>query len=152
MAVTYQTETFNQYYADASESLLAIHYEQLAGDKDAIPLDPDVDKYNEIEALGRLLVVTARKDGKLIGYHLLFIDTHLHYKTTLHAFTDIYYLAKEHRTGRTGYRLFTEVEKILREKGVVKWATGTKIHEDHTRLFEALGFTCNEKSFKKILK
>jgi len=128
------------------------HWLEVARDHDLIPLDPDVDEYARLDATGELQILTCRKDGRVIGYHFTLVRPHLHYKSTLHGFVDIYFVAKDHRKGRIGVELFIEAEKALAKRGVVKVFTATKTHLDMSRLFERLGWRPTEMVFTKILK
>ena len=76
---------------------------------------------------------------------------HLHYKTCLTAFEDIYFLKKEYRKGRVGIRLFQYAEKMLKEQGINRIIYNTKVHSDNTSLFEYLGYSFMDKVFTKLL-
>lgn len=119
--------------------------------KDKIKLDPDFKSYEEYERTGALHIVVMRDNGVLAGYHISIIRFHLHYKTSLNAFTDVYFISKNHRKGLAGIKLFKEVEKTLKARGVEKIFTGTKKHLDMSKLLEYLGYTSTETLFTKML-
>ena len=98
-----------------------------------------------------LHVVTVRKTSELVGYHVSIVRPHLHYKSSLSAFTDIYFVLQEHRKNMTGYRLFQFVEKTLRERGVERMFTGTKLSLDMGKLFLHQGWTEVERHFSKYI-
>jgi len=135
---------------DELKEIIKDHYEELSVTK-AYPLDPDWDAYKQILDAGRLKFVTCKKDGKLIGYIIYFVMPHLHYKTCLTAFEDIYFLKKEYRKGRVGIRLFQYAEKMLKEQGINRIIYNTKVHSDNTSLFEYLGYSFMDKVFTKLL-
>jgi hypothetical protein len=123
-------------------------------DHDAVPLDPDFNAYAALDHVGQLQVITVRSDGDLVGYHTSIVRPHLHYKGTLHAQVDLYYLHPEFRRGINGLRLFEAAERAWRERGVIKAMTGTKLH-DHLnvgRIFERQGWRATEHSYTKVLK
>jgi hypothetical protein len=95
--------------------------------------------------------MTCRLENELIGYIAFFLYPHMHYYDCLTAMEDLYYVQKEHRQGRVGLKLFTESEKILKNKGVNRIILSCKTHQDHTKLFEHLGYTFYEKHFTKML-
>ena len=128
-----------------------IHWDELGLTKDDVQLDMDWDRFIKMEREGKLHTITVRDDGKLLGYHISFIGTHPHYKSTNHAVVDLYYLHKEHRLGRTGIRLFKYAEASLKKLGVVKISSGCKVKLDHTKLFEYLGYEFSDKMFIKII-
>lgn len=137
---------------DQMAHLWPLHWAEVAVNKDVIQLDPDFDAYGAMANAGMLHIVVARKDGEIIGYHFNIVKGHLHYRKSLSAFCDIYYIAPEHRTGRTPLRLFQFVEKTLRERGVQKAFTGTKLSLDAGPLFEFMGWTETERTYIKILE
>jgi hypothetical protein len=147
---TYQVESFEENKADF-EPFVMTHWNELGLTKDAVPIDFDWQRFFEQERIGRLHTVTVRKDGQLVGYHISFIGSHPHYKSTIHAMVDLYYLLPELRAGRVGLKMFKFAEEKLKEIGVVKVYTGCKVKFDHTRLFEYLGYELSDYQFIKIL-
>jgi GNAT superfamily N-acetyltransferase len=120
--------------------LLPLHWEELALDKDKVPLDPQWHVYDEREARGEFHIVVLRDGGHIIGYYWGFIAPGLHYATCLTATMDIFFVHPEHRRGRNGIILFQAVEKELRRRGVQRWCVGAKLHNDASPLFKRLGF------------
>ena len=99
--------------------MFARHFEELSGNLD-IPLCPDQEKYNQIEASGGLKTYVMRDaEGHAIGYSLLFVSYNLHYSQHLMASQDIFWLAPEHRRGGLGARLVRYTDDALRAHGVV---------------------------------
>lgn len=152
MLITYAVERLAEMHGELEE-LLPLHWDQIARDKDIIALAPDWDAYFALEAAGGFQCVVARCAGKMIGYHVSFIRPHLHYRHSLQAITDIYFVLPEFRRGRVGVQLFKEVEKAWRARGVQKAFTGCKIAPglDYQALFERLGWKWIEKTFAKVL-
>lgn len=64
---------------------------------------------------------------------------------------DIFYIAREHRNGSLGVRLFRAVEKELRLLKVQRWFVGSKEHADASKLFERLQFAKVETYYSKWL-
>lgn len=120
--------------------MLPLHWDELALDKDRVPLVPRWDVYDGRDAAGELLLVVLREDGKAVGYYWGFVAPGLHYATCLTAQMDIFYVHPEHRNGRGGTILFQAVEKELRRRGVRRWFVGAKLHRDASPLFKRLGF------------
>lgn len=90
--------------------LLLRHWDEIALNKAAVPLNPDWETYEKLEAMGMLHVTTARFEGEIVGYASYLISPNLHYRTMLVADGDIFYLAKEHRRGSAGIRLLRQAE------------------------------------------
>jgi len=132
------------------KEIIKDHYEELSVTKE-YPLDPDWDAYLNILNNGKLKFITCKDNGKLIGYIIFFVYHHIHYKTCLCAFEDIYFLKKEYRKGRVGLKMFQFAEKLLKEQGINRIIYNTKVHQDNSTLFEYLGYKFIDKVFTKLL-
>ena len=148
--ITYMVESWFDV-KDEMSSLWPLHYEEIATNKDKIKLSPDFDTYANYAKTGALHVMVVRETGKIIGYHISIIRNHMHYKESLNAFTDVYYVSKEHRRGNIGTKLFMETEKSLKERGVEKIFTGTKVSLNMSVLFNRLGYAQTEILFTKYI-
>ncbi len=151
MSVTFHRESWGVFAPDAAP-LWPAHWKEVARDRDAIKLKPDVRQYEQLEREGALHIVTARELGTVVGYWIGIVRPHLHYVDSLTAFTDIYYLSPTHRRNGTGRTLFAEVERSLKDRGVQRIFTATKVHLDHSALFESLGYNRVETVFSKLLE
>lgn len=150
MRVDYQQEFLFQVKGEC-ESLIELHWEEIALNKEIIKLNPDWDAYEELEAAGRLSIFTARAMGELVGYFVVIVGTNLHYKDHLFAANDILFLRKDYRKGFCGAKLITFAEKSLAEDGVSILTINTKIHQPFDRLLERLGFKNIERVYSKVL-
>ena len=88
--IEYKEETFDQVINEI-KPLLENHYEEIALDRDVIKLNPDYETYKKCCDSGLMKIITARDDGKLVGYLIAIIKYHLHYKDSLTAIDDIFY-------------------------------------------------------------
>lgn len=136
--ITFQTEKWDDYYRDCQE-LWKEHYEEIAVQKDKMKLSPDVETYKIIESKGQLLIVTMRDEGKMIGYSLIIVRSHLHYSQVLCAFEDAYFMSATYRKGRAGIGLIKETLNIVKKMGVQKAFFFTKEFKDLGKIFEYLG-------------
>lgn len=148
--ITAHVESFEQQLSEL-QALLPLHYEELALNKDKVPLSPQYGVYIERERRGELLFVTMREAGQLIGYFIGFIAPGLHYSTCLTCTMDIFFIAPEKRKGSVGVRLFRFVESELRRRGVDRWFMGSKIHADASALFKRIGAQPVETYYSKWL-
>lgn len=148
--ITFEVESFTESLPEL-KPILPLHYEELALDKDKVPLSPQYDIYEAREALGELIFVTAREAGELIGYFIGFVAPGLHYSTCLTCTMDIFYIHPEHRGSNFGFELFDFVEKELKRRGVDRWFVGSKCHLDASWLFERLGFDRVEITYSKYM-
>ena len=132
------------------EKLFPLHYEELCVTKE-FPLEPDLDAYRALANAKMLRCITCRADGELIGYIVFTISRHMHYRSCVTAFEDLYFVRKDYRKGRVGIKLFQYAEKVLRQFGIHRIVMHTKVHLDNSRLFEYLGYKWTDKVFTKIL-
>lgn len=131
--------------------LLKRHWREVALNHEAVPLDIDDEQYDSLDESGTLHILTVRRQGLLIGYHVAIVSGHLHYKSTLHGITDVYWIAPECRHGVTAMRMFQAVERELAKLGVRKLFTATKLHLDQGPLFERLGYRPVERLYAKLI-
>ena len=148
--ITFHIESFEEQLEEL-KFLLPLHYEELALNKDTVPLDPQYDIYVARERAGELLFVTLREAGELVGYFIGFIAPGLHYRTCLTCTMDIFFVHPDKRGQGAGEQLFAFVEKELRRRGVRRWFVGSKCHKDASWLFERLGFEQVEIYYSKML-
>lgn len=131
--------------------MLVRHWREVALNHADVPLDIDEARYRSLDEGGALHILTARRNGLLIGYHVAIVSGHLHYASTLHGITDVYWLAPECRHGVTAMRMFQNVERELKAIGVRKLFTATKLHMDQGPLFERLGYRPVERLYAKLI-
>ena len=150
--ITFQKETWDELSRDASEKIFPEHWRALALDQAEIPLTVDDALYSSCDKKGVLHVVTAREDGSLIGYIIIWVMPHPHYKEFgLQASTDAFFVVPKYRRGGTGARMLMFAEASLKERDVKKVSISVKIHEDHSDVMEALGWKPTDKVFAKLL-
>lgn len=128
--------------------LFPLHWEELALNRDKVPLDPQYDIYLARDARGEVLFITLRELGELVGYFVGFVAPGLHYRTCLTLTMDIFYVRPDKR-GRCGVRLFRAVEEEAKRRGVKRMFVGSKCHKDASWLFERLGYEEVERYFSK---
>ncbi len=150
--LTFRVETLAAV-RDEAAPLLRRHWEEIALNRDTVPLDPDWQAYDRVEAAGLLHITTARNDaGGLVGYAVYFVVPNLHYRSLRVAETDIFWLVPEHRRGLAGLRLLRAAEAHLAALGVNKIVSKVKLHHDTGPLFERLGYTAIERVYAKMVR
>ncbi len=134
------------------EPLFADLWEDVAIDKDRFRAKCNHEKYNALDKAGILHLVTAREGKTLVGFFLVFVTPNAHYDGAgAMAFTDLYYLRPECRRGANGLKLFSFMEKTLREKGVVKIYSSHKLHRDRSEFLRFLGYVPSDMVYSKCL-
>ncbi|MET3133628.1 hypothetical protein AAKU55_003918 [Oxalobacteraceae bacterium GrIS 1.11] len=148
--IRFQVEKWRDALPDM-EPILVQHWHEIALGHDKVPLDIARERYQSLCDAGALHVVTARKDGAMVGYHVAIVSGHLHYLSTPHAITDVYFILPAYRRGFTGIRLFRFVEAAMRTLGVKKLVTGTKLHLDMGAILRWLGYSATETVYTKYI-
>jgi len=148
--VTIMLESFEDRLPEL-EPLLPLHYEELALNKDKVPLSPQYPVYINRERNGELMFMVVRDRGELIGYFIGFVAPGLHYSTCLTLIMDIFYIHPEHRGSSTGHKLFKAVEAEAKKRGVQRMFVGSKVHLDASWLFEKLGYEKVETTYSTWL-
>ena len=148
--IKYQQESLVTVKEEA-RPLLEKHWEEIALNKDKIKLNPDWDAYANLEDVGILKIFTARDEGKLVGYFVVFVNRHIHYKDHLFAYNDILFLDADYRKGFTGPKLMKFAEKCLKEDGVTAVVVNTKRHKPFDVLLKWLGYKHIENLYSKVL-
>ena len=150
MTIKYQQEFLSTVVEDI-KPLLKEHWEEIALNREKIKLNPDWDTYEDLEHQGKLKVFTARQDGSLVGYFVVIVSHHIHYKDHLFASNDIIYLSPEHRKGFTGVKLIKFAEKHLKNDGVSVMVINSKDHKPFHSLMEFLKFKPVERLYSKYI-
>lgn len=149
--IKFGVERYSQVNEDIKE-LIKLHYDEIAVNKEDIPLDPDWDRYKLLDDKGLIMIITARDEGKLVGYSIFFISNHLHYKSTVYANNDLLYLHPDYRKGLTGIKLIKTSEIYLKQRGVAKIMWHIKFNKDFRILLHRFGYVDEDVIVGKIIK
>lgn len=143
--ISFQVESVATW-ASESKDLVFAHWQELGMDLD-LEIAPDYDKMAQLETLGMFKVITARDAGRLVGYLLAIVSTHLHYKNSPKMLiVDAYYISPDCRSG-TGAKLIRFTESLAKELGAIKIYFSCKVKCDHSKLFTALGYRLSDYAF-----
>ena len=160
--ITYQVEKWDDCYEEAIPMLHA-HYAEIATDKAIKPLDPDLDKYQELEKAGMLRIFTVRIepdnliedlprcDGRLIGYFVSIVAKGLHYQQTTLAINDIMYVDPQYRGTTVGYRMMKGAALDLKNLGADILTIHMKTDYPFSSLLEKLDFHLTEENWERVL-
>jgi len=155
-----QVEPFTAIARDLPP-LFERHWQELGTHKDQIPLDPDWDRYFLLAQTGTLRVRTARVDGVLAGYIFNLVGPGLHYRSTLHAEIEMFWLDPVYRgMGVVGMNhwfvsdWFRDNDEDLRALGVKRISVAVKNGYRDGRVavvFKRLGYLPIETVMSKVL-
>lgn len=153
--VTYRSEPFSSFYADAKE-LIAAHWEEVATNPDVRKLAVDEAAFLKTDALGMLVCMTAREDGKLVGYVIGYLAEGQHTKGTKRAAINYYFIDRSVRGNGAFAALCIEFEKEAKRRGAVDCTNRQKLKNGSPanapdRFFEAMGYDREEVVWVKKL-
>lgn len=112
--ITYSRENLDRSKNEATE-LIAQHWDEVAHDQQDRLLDVDWESLEALERNGQLYILTARDDGRLIGYVAAILRPHFHSKGTMSAYVDAIFLSKAARKNNVGIRLIQMANTALCE-------------------------------------
>ena len=147
----YSVETLSECLEEM-KPLLVKHWEEIALHRDKIELSPNYERYYEAEALGLIHIVTARNEGRLVGYFISFIAPHMHYQEHSFAVNDILFIAPEYRGSGVGADMFSYAEAELKALGVSVVMIAMKTHSPFDELCKGLGYSNVERVYSKYIK
>lgn len=150
MAITYQVEKYHEI-CDEIHKLWQEQWEELSFDQEVIKLDPDYEKFKVLSESGITHLVTVRENGVVVGYHHSFIYNHLHFKTSLTCFTDMFFIKKENRKGFIGINFLKFIEKSIKDLGVKKIYISHTVHINLEPILKRLKYQKIETSYSKLI-
>jgi len=121
--------------------LIAAH----AAESAYLPLDLECAHYFALDDAARLVTVTARDDGRLVGYDAFTVGAHPHFATAFHAVNEGIFVAPGSR--RAAVSLIRAAERHLARAALSRYHGSVRIHYQSPgklprvgKLFEALGY------------
>lgn len=133
------------------QPLLELHYLELCKNKDIVRLKPRWDMYTALEAAGCFVVLTARDDGKLVGYNAFFIAPNMHYADFMVAQCDVFYLDESYRRGATALRFLRFTESALKAAGAQKLCYHCKLTNNLAPILHRMQYGDEEVMCAKLL-
>ena len=151
MPLTFQKENYDDFRLELMD-LVIDHWQDVALNKDTVPLNPNWETYGALCDQGVAHVLTARtEEGKLVGYSVCLMGPHLRYKDEKWAEGDVFFLHPEHRRGLAGLKMMKAVEEMMKTLGATKIVQKVKLHRDVGKIFERLGYNAIERVYVKDL-
>lgn len=147
--ITFQAEAFDPFYADVVK-LLPLHYDEVAPYRDLFRVNVDVATYQQLERAGVLRVITARHAGELVGYFVMIVRSHPHYRDVMVANEDLKFVHPDYRGG-TGVRLIKFAEDHARALGCKVIMQRSKAKSEHGAMYRRLGYDLMDEIYTKRL-
>ena len=111
--------------------------------------DLDHDQFFAMEEIGSLCVVTAKKDGEIVGFHISSIQNDIFFKTKKTAYVLFYFLDKNCRGNGNGLKLFEFADNEFKKEGADRAFMSRKTHINNEKLFTKLGYNLIESNYEK---
>lgn len=128
------------------------NYEETGLDPAHLPYDPNWAQCMQYEPTGDIIVVTARKRDKLIGYALGLLGRFKHSKGKTYADLDTIWLHPDHRSGFIGYNLLKHWEAAVLERKPIDFFTINSTHKHPIgALLKRLGYKPVETVYYKYV-
>lgn len=121
--------------------LFVKHKEEILTDKKIMILNPDFNSYYEMEKTGKIVLLCAYVNNKVVGYSCNFLINHLHCKDLLMSENDLLFLDVSYRKSKIGLQLIKETERVCKEKG-------SRLHVWHCKPYSNLNKLLEKKNYK----
>lgn len=112
-----------------------------------LPIEPDLELYNESEEAGYFHCLVMRLNDQPIGFHWITYSPMPRFKGHWQAATDAIYVKPEHR--KHSMFLIKHSEQYISLLGASVWAIATLDPEDRAKLWQRKGFEKSETVFIK---
>lgn len=81
------------------------------------PFDPDLPRYQAMQAAGAARWLGAFDGERMVGYSTLFISPHMYNASVLCAFNEALFVEPEYRNSSAAYKLWRAVERLASDLG-----------------------------------
>ena len=149
--VAYAVERLTPELIGEVEPILHAYYGATEAHVGLPPYDFDWDTYATLDAVGSLLLATARDGGALVGVALYIVAQHPHHRTLRVADCDTLSVDMNCRGKGVGRGLVAFAAERLTERGVQRMSNRYRTCYSAPPLFPALGFALCEQTYVKDL-
>jgi len=115
--------------------LLVEHWEEAEKDIMISLPNPDINTYLELDEAGIYVLVTARFEGKIVGYIGDIVHKSLHYNE-YHSLNDVMYVNKDYRKTRCFSKMLKFIESIELKMGSVARFMNLKSNSDNKKGYQ----------------
>lgn len=146
--ITFTQESIVDLYLERRD-LIEDHYEEAPFYED-IPVQPQLDFYQQLDDQGNYFLLVARIDGEVVGYISYVICPLIQFDDQIIADMELIYTAPEARGTGIGTQLLEEAEKLLVDNyGATVASIRSKSDSSIRGFAELMGYTEKEVMFTK---
>lgn len=106
-----------------------VNYTETGLDPERLPYAPNWEHARQFDASGDMVIITARKRDKLIGYALGLVGRFKHSKDKLYADLDTIWVRPDNRSALVGLKLIKKWEEVILARGDIDFLTATSTHK-----------------------
>ena len=137
--------------AEEIKPLHRAHWDETETHRHGLPFNPDYQAFVRYERAGRYVLLTLRRDGRLLGNCAMYLAKSTHTQTII-ATEDTLYLLPEARKGRVAHYFVAYIERVMRQFGAREIHITVKTVNKAARFFRMLGYRHIENGLMKILE
>src|SRR5690606_33446499 len=126
------------------------HWQETEAHRHGLPFRPDYATFVQYERAGRYVLLTARRDNRLLGNCSMYLDRSAHTQTLI-ATEDTLYLLTEARVSGVARRIVAYVEQAMQALGAREINGTVKTVIKAGRYFRMLGYRHVENELTKTL-
>lgn len=149
--IEFKKEEGRSFFYEAQD-LFKLHYKEIAERQDVIKFNPNTEKYASMHEQDMIEVHSVRDDGKLVGYSVWFVFSHLHYKDSITASSDVLYIHPDYRKGFTGIQFLRWTTEEIKKRNPMRILFHVKPFLDYGPILERMGAKYFEKTYSIIME
>lgn len=138
-----------EHFSDALEEIKQL-VPQHGKEAEVKDLNVDYGRFLEINAMGNLLLLTARHCGVLVGYIVSIANIDIHRRHVKQISIQDYYVVEEYRKSGVAIRMFKELEQLIEKSDIREMHVDSKLKYD--KLFQLLGWIETGHIYSKRVK
>jgi len=141
--IVVREESYDQVIDDIV-LLLVDHWNESSDYNSTNSFLPNFKLYKTMYDRGKLRILTARFDNKLVGYTVWILQQHPHSSQVTNATADLVFLSREYRKGWVGYRMIKDMIEYAKGFGSTHLNIGDGSNPSLRKILGRLGFESKE--------
>jgi GNAT superfamily N-acetyltransferase len=150
-SITIQAEHYSDAFWAELLPMIRTNWEASPSYMPEFPIDPDLARYRQLDSLGRLLCLSARENGRLIGYSVMILNFAMHHRTVICGFGDVIYVEEGRGRAHVAADLIRASREWARSKGARRLAWWVEPDSPLKKILQSLGFASDEVLMEQVL-